>query len=110
MVLIILLGVLIGASVAIYGAMTVQKLDRSMSERLDRFELKPAGSLAELELQIPRVERLLGPARRRVAKTVRNFTPNGAIEGLQLKLAQAGNPRNLTVQEILGYKGLCAIT
>jgi tight adherence protein C len=110
MVLIILLGVLIGASVAIYGAMTVQKLDRSMSDRLDRFDLKPAGSLAELELQIPRVERLLGPARRRVAKTVRNFTPNGAIEGMQLKLAQAGNPRNLTVQEILGYKGLCAIT
>ncbi|HCG01665.1 MAG TPA: type II secretion system protein [Chloroflexi bacterium] len=108
-ILIILLGVLIGASIAIYGALTVQKLDQSMTARLNRFDLKPAGTLAELELQIPRVERLLGPARRRVARTVRNFTPNGAIEGMQLKLAQAGNPRNLTVQEILGYKGLLAI-
>src|SRR5947209_9933677 len=109
MTLLVIVGIFIGAAVALYGAMTVRQLDDTMAARLQRFDLKPAGSLAELELQIPRVERILGPPRRRIAKTVRNFTPNGTIEGMQLKLAQAGTPRNLTVQEILGYKGMLAI-
>jgi tight adherence protein C len=105
----IIIGVLIGGGIALYGALTVRQLDESMTARLQRFDLKPAGSLAQLELQIPRSERILGPARRRIAKVVRNFTPNGSIEQMQLKLARAGNPRNLTVQELLGYKGVGAI-
>jgi tight adherence protein C len=109
MYILLVIGVLMGSALALYGAVTVRQLDDTMAARLDRFDLKPAGNLADLELQIPRVERMLGPARRRMAKTVRNFTPNGTIEGLQLRLAQAGNPHNLTVQEVLGYKGLLAI-
>jgi tight adherence protein C len=105
----IVVGVLIGIGIALYGALTVKQLDESMTARLHRFNLRPAGSLAELELQIPRGERILGPARRRLARVVRSFTPNGTIEAMQMKLARAGNPRNLTVQEILGYKGVFAI-
>jgi tight adherence protein C len=105
----IIVGILVGGGIALYGALTVRQLDDSMVARLARFDLKPAGSLAALELQIPRAERLLGPARRRIAKLVRNFTPNGTVEQLQLKLARAGTPRNMTVQELLGYKGIGAI-
>ena len=73
MTLLVIVGILIGAAVALYGAMTVRQLDDTMAARLQRFDLKPAGSLAELELQIPRVERILGPPRRRIAKR-----PSGA--------------------------------
>lgn len=104
-----LLGVLVGVGIALWSSMSIKQMDDSMTARLQRFDLRPAGSLAELELQIPRIERILGPSRRRIARTVRGFTPNGTVEKMQLKLAQAGNPRNLTVQEILGYKGIGAI-
>ena len=105
----IVIGVLIGVGVTLYGAMTVREVDLTTTARLNRFDVKPAGSLTELELQIPRRERLLGPARRRIAKTVRQVTPMGAIEKTQTRLMQAGNPRNLTVQDFLGLKGMMAI-
>jgi tight adherence protein C len=108
-IFLIVIGILVGGGISLYGAMTVRQLDDTMTARLQRFDLKPAGSLAALELQIPRSERILGPARRRIAKFVRNFTPNGTVEQMQLKLARAGNPRNMTVQELLGYKGMGAI-
>jgi hypothetical protein len=46
----IVVGVLIGIGIALYGALTVKQLDESMTARLHRFNLRPAGSLAELEL------------------------------------------------------------
>lgn len=109
MILFIVIGVLIGAGLALYGAKTVQEADSSVLTRLDRFKLQPARSLTELELQIPRAERLLGPARRKIAKLVRQWTPAGTIEKTQTKLAQAGTPFNLTVQDFLGIKGMAAI-
>jgi tight adherence protein C len=107
--ILIIVGVILGGGIALYGALTVRQIDESMTARLQRFDLKPASSLAALELQIPRSERILGPARRKIAKYVRNFTPNGTIEQMQMKLARAGSPRNMTVQELLGYKGIGAI-
>jgi tight adherence protein C len=47
--------------------------------------------------------------RRRVARTVRQFTPVGTIEKTQTRLSQAGNPHNLTVQDFLGLKGMMAL-
>jgi tight adherence protein C len=84
-------------------------VDQTTTARLHRFNVKAATSLTALELQIPRRERLLGPVRRRIAKTVRQMTPVGAIDKAQTRLMQAGNPRNLTVQDFLGLKGMMAI-
>jgi tight adherence protein C len=109
MLIFIVVGVLVGAGLALFGAKTVREVDTSVLARLNRFKLRPARSLTELELQIPRAERLLGPAHRRIAKFVRSWTPSGTIEKTQLKLAQAGNPGNLTVQDFLGIKGMAAI-
>lgn len=109
MTLLIIVGVLLGAGITLYGALTVKQVDDTLTARLSRFNLKPASSLTALELQIPRSERLLGPSRRKVAQWVRAFTPAGTIEKTQLKLAQAGNPNNLMAQDFLGYKGLAAI-
>ena len=105
----IIIGVVVGGGLAAYGAMTTRQADETMAARLERSDLRPARSLTALELQIPRGERMLGPARRRVARTVRQLTPTGTIEKTQTKLAQAGNPNNLTVQDFLGLKGMAAI-
>lgn len=109
MTIVIILGLILGGGLAIYGAMTVRQVDESVRARIDRYELNPARSLTELELQIPRAERLFGPPFRRIARLVRRITPVGRIEKAQTMLAQAGNPRNLTVQDFLGIKGVLAI-
>lgn len=109
MLLFIIVGILLGGGLALFGAATVRQQDESITARLNRYELKPARSLTDLEFQIPRSERILGPARRRIAVTVRSMTPLGTIEKTQLRLAQAGTPNNLTVQDFLGMKGMGAI-
>lgn len=105
----VIIGVLIGGGLVFYGAITAKQAEETLTQRLDRFDLRPARSLTALELQMPRGERLLGPVRMRVAKTVRQLTPTGALEKTQTRLAQAGTPHNLTVQDFLGMQGLAAI-
>lgn len=109
MMLFIIIGVIAGAGWALYGLMSVKQIDNSLNARINRFDLKPAASLRDLELQIPRIERLFKPTQRRLALQVRRFTPADQVEKMQLKLAQAGNPRNMTVQDVLGLKGLAAL-
>jgi tight adherence protein C len=107
--LFVVIGVLVGGGLAAYGAMTTRQVAESLTARLERYDLRPARSLTALELQIPRTERLLGPPRRWIARSVRQLTPTGNIEKIQTKLAQAGTPNNLTVQDFLGLKGMAAI-
>lgn len=109
MMLILIVGIALGAGLALYGAVTVRQLEGTLINRLQRFELRPASSLTELELQMPRSERILGPVRRKIAMRVRQFTPVGTVEKAQSKLAMAGNPNDLTVQDFLGVKGMAAI-
>jgi tight adherence protein C len=106
----IFIGVLGGVALMLWGALTVRQVEDTMTARLQRFDLRPARSLRELELQIPRSERILGPPRRYLAGWVRRMTPGGTIEKAQSKLAQAGNPNNLTVQDFLGIKGMAAVS
>lgn len=109
MIVFIVFGVLAGIGWALYGLLSVRQVDDSLNARINRFHLKPAGSLRDLEMQLPRAERLLKPAQRRLALQVRRMTPVEAIEKIQLKLAQAGTPNNMTVQDFLGLKGLAAL-
>jgi tight adherence protein C len=105
----LILGIVVGAAIVIYGAISVRQVEGTLAGRLQRFELRPASSLTELELQLPRSERILGPVRRSIAMRVRQFTPAGTVEKAQSKLAMAGNPNDLTVQDFLGVKGMVAI-
>lgn len=107
--ILLILGLIVGGGIMLYGAMTVRQAETTVTGRLQRFELRPAASLTDLELQLPRSERLLGPVRRTIAMRVRQFTPVGTVEKVQTKLAEAGNPNNLTVQDFLGIKGMGAI-
>ncbi|MGH2447234.1 MAG: type II secretion system F family protein [Chloroflexota bacterium] len=109
MTILIIIGVILGGGIAVFGAMTVRQEEDTVRARINRYDLKPARSLTELELQIPRIERLFAPWFRKVARLVRRITPVGRIERSQQILAQAGNPRNLTVQDFLGLKGVIAL-
>lgn len=66
-------------------------------------------SLEELELQKPFMDRVVKPLLERLAKVVTRMTPGTQVDSIQLKLAQAGNPRNLTVEGFFGLKGLLAV-
>jgi tight adherence protein C len=105
----IVIGVLVGVGIVLWGALTVREVDQTTTARLQRFNVRPASRLTELELQIPRGERLLGPTRRRLAGLVRQFTPMGSIAKTQTRLMQAGNPRNITVQDFLALRAMMAI-
>jgi len=107
--IIIIFGLIVGGGIALYGAVTVRQVEETVQSRIERYDLHPARTLTELELQVPRAERLFGPPFRRVARLVRRVTPVGRIEKAQVMLAQAGNPRNLTVQDFLGIKGVLAL-
>src|SRR5579884_2080475 len=98
----LLLGIIVGTGILLYGVMTVKQVDNTLEARINRFDLKPARSLTELELQVPRMERLVRPLQNKLALQVRKVTPVGTIEKSQLKLAMAGNPNNMTVQDFLG--------
>ena len=75
----IVIGVLIGIGVTLYGALTVREVDQTTTARLNRFDVKPAATLTDLELQIPRRERLLGPARRQLAQHQRHLYRHGVV-------------------------------
>lgn len=110
MTFIIVLGVLVGIGIGLYGAFTVREVDQTTTARLIRFNVQPAATLTDLELQVPRRERLLGPILRRISGMVRSITPVGSIAKTQTRLLQAGNPRNMTVQDFLALKALAAIS
>lgn len=107
--LFIVIGCLVGLGILVYGALTVRQADETLDARLQRYDLHEAGSLRELEMQMPRSERILNPVRRKIADGVRLITPVGSVEKIQTRLMQAGNPADLTVQDFLGLKGIFAI-
>lgn len=109
MAIFIILGLILGGGIIGYGYLGMRQEEESLETRLGRYDLRPARSLTQLELQLPRHERFLKPFQLRVARLVRHLTPGGTIEKTQLKLAQAGHPNNLTVQDFLGVKGLLSV-
>jgi tight adherence protein C len=109
MSLLIIIGVMIGIGIIMYGALTVREVDQTTTARLNRFNVRPASRLTDLELQIPRRERLAGPARRRLARMIRQATPLGVIAKTQTRLMQAGNPGNMAVQDFLTVRVFLAL-
>jgi tight adherence protein C len=109
MMFLLIVGIAAGGAIALWGLVSVRQVEGTLTTRLQRFELRPASSLTELELQLPRSERIMGPLRRMIAMRVRQFTPVGTVEKVQANLAMAGNPNNITVQDFLGIKGMVAI-
>jgi tight adherence protein C len=66
-------------------------------------------SLEEIELAQPFGQRILVPLVQAIAQFVSRFTPQRTIESTRHKLDLAGNPRNWTATEFIGYRGLAAL-
>ncbi len=76
--------------------------------RLSQLGTMQAKSLAEIELQQPFLDRTLRPFANRLAAFPRRFTSATFAERTELRLAQAGNPSGIRVQEWLGIKVIAA--
>jgi tight adherence protein C len=89
-----------------------------IAERLAAFNQRPR-SLEEIELQQPFTERVLRPFIRQLAEALNRFqqartkstkeTQLKGLEGIQRKLARAGNPYRWTPADYLGIKAFAAL-
>jgi tight adherence protein C len=66
-------------------------------------------ALEEIELAKPFSERVVKPILKRLARMARRVSPGSNAEAIALKLAMAGNPRQLTVEIFLGLKVAAAL-
>lgn len=93
----ILVIVLFGAAVTltIIGIRSSQEVD-PLQERLAEFvDSGEEGSLEDIELSQPFMDRIVFPAARRLGEIAIRFTPQNALADTALKLEMAGNPRGL---------------
>ena len=65
--------------------------------------------LEEMELAKPFSERVLKPTLKRLSHLAARVSPGTKAEAIALKLAMAGNPRQLTVETFLGLKAAAAL-
>ena len=65
--------------------------------------------LEEMELARPFSERVLKPLLKRLSHLAARVSPGTKAEAIALKLAMAGNPRQLTVETFLGLKVAAAL-
>lgn len=68
----------------------------------------PAYSERDAELATPLVTRLTRPVLAELAQLVGRFTPKGLREQIRRRLAAAGNPGGMQVQDFLAFKGILA--
>jgi tight adherence protein C len=70
---------------------------------------RPAYSEREHELDVPLVTRAMKPLADELARLMGRFTPKVMREEIRRKLAAAGSPGGMQVQDFLAFKGLLAI-
>jgi tight adherence protein C len=107
----LLLSVLAGAGIALlfFGFYLSQATD-AVSARLRQFTavIQPP-TLRKVELQAAPRDRLLKPMVARVSKLVSNLQGKVAIERMEKMLLMAGSPTTMTVEDLLGFKGLATL-
>ncbi|MGE5507745.1 MAG: type II secretion system F family protein [Chitinophagales bacterium] len=84
-----------------------QRIARRLAQ-LDSLE-GPAYSERDKELRVPLVTRLTRPVVAELARLVGRFTPKGMREDIRKRLAAAGNPGGMQVQDFLALKGLLSL-
>lgn len=93
-----------GAIVLIAFAVASGRSADPVQARLSQLGTMQAKSLEELELQQPFAERTLRPLATRLSGVTRRWTSASFAQRTESRLAQAGNPGELRVQEWLGVK------
>ncbi len=98
-----------GAVLLIAFAIASGRSSDPVQARLSQLGTMQAKSLEELELQQPFTERTLRPLALRLSGVSRRFTSASFADSTEKRLAQAGSPGDLRVQEWLGIKVIGAI-
>ena len=106
---ILVAGAMAGAIVLIAVAIASGRSSDPVQARLSQLGTMQAKSLEELELQQPFTERTLRPLAMRLSGLSRRFTSAKFAESTEKRLAQAGSPGDLRVQEWLGVKVIGSI-
>src|SRR5664279_4041765 len=65
--------------------------------------------LEDLELARPFRDRVLLPVINRLAGVTKRLSPGNTLEKTEQRLAQAGNPRNINVENFYGLKGVSTV-
>lgn len=100
-----------GVALAVYG-FTIGETPDAVALRLSQFagSIKtPTPTLREVEMAAAPRDRIVKPAIARISRIVSNFHGQSALEKLEKQLLQAGNPNGMTVEDLLGWKGLAVL-
>lgn len=80
----------------------------SIALRLNSFT-SGVPTLREVELAAPTSERVLKPAVERLSRFVKRWQGRDALVKMEKQLLMAGSPNGMTVEDLLGWKGLAAL-
>lgn len=108
----LLLALIAGGGVALlFLGLSIGQSADAISMRLQRVTgvIAQTPTLREVELAAAPRERLLKPLVARASRFVTNFQGRAAIERLEKQLLMAGSPSTVTVEDLLGWKGLATI-
>ncbi|HZT97368.1 MAG TPA: type II secretion system F family protein [Chloroflexota bacterium] len=105
----LLLAMLAGAGVVlVFAGLAIGETPDSVAVRLQQFT-NQAPSLREVELAAAPRDRMLKPAIARISSLLANLQNRASLERLEKLLLMAGSPRDMKVEDLLGWKGLAAL-
>ncbi len=98
--------IFIGCLLALHNVMERAEVRESL-RRLEGYQIQ---DVRDQEMLAPISERVIAPALQALSGLSGRFTPQGYREDIAAKLVKAGNPSNLTVDQILVLKLLGAVS
>ncbi len=105
----LLLAVLAGCGVVLlFAGLAIGETPDAVAVRLQRFT-KQTPALREVELAAAPRDRIIQPAVVRISQMLSNWQNRASLERLEKLLLMAGSPRGMTVEDLLGWKGLSAL-
>ncbi len=106
----ILLSVLMGLG-ALFLIVGITQLRRpaELRRRVESAFESPSQTYEQLDLQASFKDRVLAPMWRRFLASASRFAPTGNVERLKHDLVVAGNPRNLTLIDFMGFRLVCGL-
>jgi tight adherence protein C len=105
----LLLALIAGGGIAlICVGFSIGDSSNAIAARLNQFTGQPP-PLRDVELASAPRDRVVKPLIVRISKFVTNFQGKNALERLEKQLLMAGSPTGVTVEDLLGWKGLCTI-
>jgi tight adherence protein C len=105
----VLLALAIGVGVILlFAGLAIGETPDAVSVRIQQFTGQPA-TINQVEMAAPPKDRVLKPAVTRLSRFISQWQGRATLERMEKQLLMAGSPRGMTVEDMLGWKGLAAI-